>query len=51
MKNPELPCNCRQKKNCLMQGKCRMKNVHYKCVASSPTKPQRVYISISEDEW
>ena len=34
-----------------MQGKCRMKNVLYKCIASTPEKPQRLYIGISEDEW
>ena len=34
-----------------MQGKCRMKNALYECIASTPTKPQRVYIDISEDEW
>ena len=28
-----------------------MKNVPYKCIASTPTKPRRVYIGISEDEW
>ena len=51
IKSQELSCNCRQKENCPMQGKCRMKNVLYKCIASTPTKPQRVYIGISEDEW
>ena len=35
------------KKNCPMQGKCRMKNILYKCIASTPTKPQRGYIGIS----
>ena len=50
IKNQELPCNCRQKENCPMQGKRRMKNVLYKCIAATPTKPQRVYIGISEDE-
>ena len=50
-KNQEPPCNCRQKENCAMQGKCRRKNVLYKCTASTPTKPERVYIGISEDEW
>ena len=34
-----------------MQGKCRMKNILYKRIASTPTKTQRVYIGISEDEW
>lgn len=33
-----------------MQGKCRIKNVLYKCIASAPTKPRRAYIDISEDE-
>ena len=37
-KNQELPCNCRQKENCPMQEKCRMKNALYKCIASTPTK-------------
>ena len=23
----------------------------HNCIASTPTKPQQVYISISEDEW
>ena len=48
--NQECPCNCRQKDNCPMQEKCRVKNVLYKCIALTPTKPQRVYIGISEDE-
>ena len=34
-----------------MQEKCRMKNALYTCIASTPTKPQRVSIGISEDEW
>ena len=51
VKNQELSCNCRKKENCPMQGKCGMKNVLYKSMASTPTKPQRVYIGISEDEW
>ena len=28
-----------------------MKNILYKSIASTPTKPQQVYIGISEDEW
>ena len=51
IKNQELPCNCRQKENCPMQDKYRMKNILWKCIASTPTKPQRVYVGISEDEW
>ena len=50
-KNQGIPCNCRQKQSCSLQGKCRMKNALYKCRASTPTRPERVYIGISEDEW
>ena len=31
-----------------MQGKCIMKNVFYKCIASTPTKLQQNYIDISK---
>ena len=41
IKNQELPCNCRQKENCSMQGKCRMRNVLHKCIASTTTKHQQ----------
>ena len=29
----------------------RMESVLYKCIASTPTKPQQAYIGISENEW
>ena len=34
----ELPCNCKQKESCLMQRRCRIQNVLYMCIASTPTK-------------
>ena len=37
----KLDCNCRQKQNCPLNGKCREKNVIYKCVASVPNKPDK----------
>ena len=49
-KNQELSCKYGQKENFQMQGKCRMKNVIFKSIASTPTKLQRVYIGISDDE-
>ena len=49
-KNQELSCDCRQKENSLMQRKCRMKKNPCKCTASTPTKPQRVFIGKSEDK-
>ena len=47
----KLECNCRQKQNCPLNGKCREKNVIYKCVASVPNKPDKVYIGLTEGEW
>ena len=47
----KLDCNCRQKQNCPLNGKCREKNVIYKCVASVPNKPDKVYIGLTEGEW
>ena len=49
--NQEVPCNCIQKNDYLMQGICRRKNALYKCIAPPTTKFQRVYTDISEDEW
>ena len=34
-----------------MDGKCRTMNTVYKCIASVPTKPDKSYIALSEDEW
>ena len=46
-----LDCNCRSKQNCPMEGKCRSRNVIYKCIASVPNKPDKVYIGLTEGEW
>ena len=50
-KEESLSCNCRQKNDCPMDGKCRTMNTVYKCIASVPTKPDKSYIGLSEDEW
>ena len=34
-----------------MDGKCRKMNAVYKCIASVPSKPDKSYIGLSEDEW
>ena len=49
--NPTLPCNCRKKPECPLNGKCRAQNVIYKCVVSAINHPNKVYIGLSEDEW
>ena len=46
-----LPCNCRKIAECSLDGKCRTRNVIYKCVVSSLNQPNKAYIGISESEW
>ena len=50
-KEESLSCNCRQKNDCPMDGKCHTMNKVYKCIASVPTKLDKSYIGLSEDEW
>ena len=50
-KGESLLCNCRKKNDCPMDGKCSTMNTVYKCTASVPTKPDKSYIGLSEDEW
>ena len=49
--NQDLPCNYRKRENYSMQAKCKTKNALCKCIASTPTKPENVYLGISVDEW
>ena len=49
-KEESLSCNCRQKNDCPMDGKCRTMNTVYKCIVPVPTKPDKSYIGLSEDE-
>ena len=50
-KSENLSCNCREKQSCPLNGRCREKNVIYKCVASVPNKEDKVYIGLTEGEW
>ena len=34
-----------------MDGKYRTMNTGYKCIASVPSKPDKIYLGLSEDEW
>ena len=36
--NKVPPCNCRVKNKCPLNGKCRTRNILYKCVASTSMK-------------
>ena len=44
-------CNCRNKNECPLDGKCRTPNVIYKCVVSAPNTQDKVYIGLTENEW
>ena len=46
-----LPCNCRDKQTCPLDGKCRSKNIIYKCAVSTTNKPTKVYMDLTENEW
>ena len=46
-----LPCNCRTKHECPLDGKCRAENVVYKCVASVDGYPNKVYLSTAEGDF
>ena len=50
MNDEDLPCNCRAKYKCPLDGKCRVKDVVYKCVASTSINPDKVYLGTAEDE-
>ena len=44
-----LPCNCRKKHECPLDGKCRAENIVYKCVASVHGYPNKVYLGTAGD--
>ena len=45
------PCNCRNKDNCPLNGKCRSSNAVYKCDVITPNQPSKTYIGLAEGEW
>ena len=46
-----LPCNCRTKHECSLDGKCRAENTVYKCVASIYGYPNKVYLGTKEGDF
>ena len=46
-----LPCNCRKKEECPLEGKCRSPDIIYKCIVSAPGFPIRVYLGTAEGEF
>ena len=49
-KEEGLSCNCRQKDDCPIDGKCHAMNTVCKCIASVPTKPDKSHRGLSEVE-
>ena len=49
--NNTLPCNCRKKYECPLDGKCRTENIVYKCVASVHRYPNKVYLGTAEGDF
>ena len=45
-----LPCNCRKKEECPLEGKCGVNGVVYKCIASATGFPNKVYLGAAQGE-
>ena len=45
-----VPCNCRKKHECPLDGKCRAENIVYKCIASLHGYPNKVYLGSAEGD-
>ena len=50
-KATNLPCNCRVKKDCPLNGDCRKSSVVYKCEVTVPNLPKKVYIGLTERQF
>ena len=46
-----LPCNCKKKEECPLDGKCRAGNIIYKCVASANGLPDKCYLGTAEGDF
>ena len=46
-----LPCNCRKKNECLLDGKCRAENIAYKCLTLVEGYPNKIYLAIAEGDF
>ena len=46
-----LPCNCREKEKCSLEGKCRANDIIYKRFASATGFPNKVYLGTAQGEF
>ena len=49
--NDTLPCNCRKKHECPLDGKCRTENIVYKWAASVDGYPNKVHLGTTEGDF
>ena len=47
----KMPCNCRTKSECLLNGKCQTKSIVYKASITTPNIPTRHYFGLYETEF
>ena len=47
----EMPCNCRTKSECPLNGKCRIKSIVYKASITASNIPTRHYFGLCETEF
>ena len=52
-KTPDLPCNCRDKQSCPLDGSCRATNVVYQATITTEQDPpeKETYIGLTENEF
>ena len=46
-----LPCNCRKKEGCPLEGKCRANNIAFKCIPSATGFLNKVYLGTAQGEF
>ena len=45
------PCNCTNKDECPLNGKCQVQGIVYKCIASTSINPDKIYLGSSEGDF
>ena len=45
------PCNCRKKEDFSLEGKCRTKNIIYKCIVSTSGHPDKAYLQTADGDF
>ena len=46
-----LPCNCKRKEDCPLEGKYRTENIIYACIVSTSGHPDKVYFGTAQEDF